>query len=160
LQFGLRELFIATTITALVLAASRFLEPSLASSFVIAMVVALIAWSFTCDGQIRGRIGAFLAAMFFPFVWIIAFNVPIGHTSGLIEVLPLGPGIIVAELIRALGSFDRDHAAKLAIVFVFVQLLLGVELVRLRGKLPVIYVLIILVTSSMSSFFLHALYRM
>ena len=160
LQFGLRQLFFATTLSAILLATTQILSPQLASLSVVGLVFAIIGWAFAGDWHRRSRIGAILVCMFMPFVWMIAYSVPIGRTSGLIQVLPLGPGIILAELIRALLSMDRDRAANLAIVFVFAQLLIGVWLARRGGKLPVVFATVVFITSSLSSFFFHAMFRM
>jgi hypothetical protein len=160
IQFRLRELFIAITFTAVLLALVPLLTRGVASAFVVVLVVATLAWAFRGNVRRRSQTIAILATMFLPFAWIFAVNKPFGHVSGLLPIIPLCPGIFFAELLRNLLHFSREASAQLAIVFVVVQLLIGIGTVRRGGKLPVVYAVVMLVASSFSSLVIHAMYRM
>jgi len=160
-QFSLRTLFIVTTLVAFALAAGRMLsEVYLASSLVVAVGLGLGIWSLTCDWCVRGRFGAVMACSFFPYLWMIAFNKPIGSTSGLIMHLPLAPSVLPAVLIGSLfGNQHPDNLTGFAAVMVVVQLALGFWLAKRGGKLAVAYLTLLLMLSSVGSLGFHALYR-
>jgi hypothetical protein len=161
MQFGLRAVFVAVTLTAVVLAVARALDMHWGSAVTLALVVAIAAWSLTGDWPLRARIGTLLACTYFPFTWMIAFNRPFGYTSGLVVNMPLGPGILWGELLRGLAQLSggADRVANLAIVFVMLQLLVGAWLARRGGKLYATYLVLALASSSLSSLVLHVLYR-
>jgi hypothetical protein len=159
LQFGLRGVFAAMTLTAVVFAIIRLLRAPYSVGAVAAVAMAIAGWSLICGGEIRWRMAAMLACMFLPFVWMSAFNVPFGRTSGLALSLPIGPGIVPAELIRAFAGLSTDAAAKIPAVIVIFQLLIGACLAHRGGKLALIYTLVLLAVSTLSSLLLHALYR-
>lgn len=159
LQFGLRDVFVAITIVAVVLAMARLVSPPVASGGVIAVVSAIVGWAFACDRPIRSRVGLILANMYLPLAWMIAFNVPFGRTSGLAVNIPLGPGIVLAELLRELAGLNRYAVEVVGAVVVIGELLLGAWLARRGGRLSVIYAILVLISSSLGSLLLHALYR-
>ena len=67
-----------------------------------ALTVIVGVFAFRQASQVRCRIGSLLASLFLPFVWMIGYNVPFGHASGLAICIPIGPVILPAELIRGL----------------------------------------------------------
>jgi hypothetical protein len=159
LQFGLRGTLSAMTLGAVVMALSPLLSATLASGLVAAVAIGMLGCAFIWGGQAWSRFSAMLAVMFLPFTWMIAFNVPFGDTSGLAIAFPLAPGLIIAELIRAFTGSSRDQVERLGVAIVILQLLLGAWLARRRTRLSALYTVLLLVTSSLSSFVLHALYR-
>jgi hypothetical protein len=161
LQFGLRAVFAVMTVTAVVLAVSRALDMPWACAVVVALVLAIAGWSLTGDWPQRARVATLLACTYFPFTWMIAFNRPFGYSSGLAVNLPMGPGILWGVLLSALGrlSLGAEGVGKLAIVFVILQLLVGAWLAWRGGKLFATYLVLALVSSSLSSLVLHVLYR-
>jgi hypothetical protein len=161
LQFGLRGLFAATTVAAVLLAASRWLGVSLSSGLVVAAAFCAVGWSLCQGAAVSWRVGALLACLFFPFVWMIAFNVPFGRTSGLVTAIPFGPALLPAELIRVLtdASIGPDGSASIAAVIVIGELALGAWLAGRGGKLWLVYLILVLLVSSVSSLGMHVGYR-
>ena len=125
-------------------------------------VVALgvLAWALFQEARVRSRAAALVAGLFCPTVWMIAYNVPIGRTSGLVAAIPFAPAILPAALIRAVTyRGGPDEMGMVAGVIVIGELLLGAWLAWRGGKLFVAYLILVLVVSSVSSFGMHALYR-
>ncbi len=162
LQFGLRSLFAATTVAAVLVAAARWLDAPWSSAMVAAAAVCTLGWSCRQDAQVRSRTGALLASLFLPFAWMIAYNEPFGRTSGLAVALPIGPGLLPAELIRRwlTSGIGVDGMMPIAAVIVIGELALGVWLAFRGGKLLLAYAILVLLISSISSLGMHALYRM
>jgi hypothetical protein len=160
LQFGLRGLFAATTAVAVLVAVARWLDAPWSSGLVAAAAVGTLGWSLLRDTAVRWRTAALLACLFCPFVWMIAYNVPFGRTSGLVIAIPIAPGLLPAELIRQFVSgLGRDAMEPIAAVIVVGTLLLGAWLAGRGGKLLLAYLLLVLLVSSLSSLGMHALYR-
>jgi len=161
LQFNLRALFAATTVSAILVAAARWLDASWSSALVAAVAAIVVGWSFLRDAGVRSRTGSLVATLFFPFVWVIAYNVPFGSTSGLAAVIPIGPAILPAELVRAVldRSLSPDDMLPIAAMIVIGELALGAWLAHRGGKLLIAYLLLVLLFSSLSSLGMHALYR-
>jgi hypothetical protein len=92
---------------------------------------------------------------------MIAFNVPFGRTSGLVTAIPFGPALLPAELIRVLtdASIGPDGSASIAAVIVIGELALGAWLAGRGGKLWLVYLILVLLVSSVSSLGMHAGYR-
>jgi hypothetical protein len=160
LQFGLLGLFVAMTLEAMLFATIPLLKTPIVVALVLAVILAILVWAFTCDWTVRGRVVSLLAIQYLPFAWLIAFNVPFGHTSGLAINIPLCPGILFGELFRGLVGLDQSIAGTVAIVIVVLQLLIGAWLARRGGKLFIAYAILVLIISSLSSLMIHALYRM
>ena len=159
-QFSLRQIFLAVSLFAVVFAIAPLLDAPLASVLTGGVAIAIAGWSIVIGSwEIRSRVGCLLVNSFIPFVWMIAYNRPFGHTSGLAVNIPIGPGILIAELLRGVTGFGADDTAKLAGVVVIVQLLIGAWLTRRGGMLSTVYLLLLFAFSSLSSLFLHAMYR-
>jgi hypothetical protein len=92
---------------------------------------------------------------------MIAYNVPFGRTSGLLDATPFTPALLPAELIRRFTpGLGVDETAIVAGVIVIAEMLLGAWLASRDGRLFAPYVLLVLCISSISSLGMHALYRM
>jgi hypothetical protein len=161
LQFSLRGLLAAMTAAAVLVAVARWLDVSWTSGLVALAAFCAAGWSLLSEVAVRWRTGALLACLFFPFVWMIAYSVPFGRTSGLMTAIPFGPGLLPAEIIRSLidASIGPDGSASIAAVIVIAELALGAWLARRGGKLLVAYLILVLAVSSISSLAMHALYR-
>jgi hypothetical protein len=158
-QFRLRQAFIAVTVIAVILALMRLMDGTLANGLVAVLAFAIAVWGYFQGWHVLARLGTLYASMFLPCVWMILFNKPFGHVSGLAENIPTCPGIIYAGLLSALFRTNLHEAGKLAVVFVIVQLLIGAWLAKRGGKLLGVYLFGVLVTASLSSLLMHALYR-
>jgi hypothetical protein len=95
-QFGLRGLLAAIALAGVLLAVAPYLHRTVASAAVIVTAISVLSWSLFRGWQNRSRISALLASMYLPFFWMVLYNRPFGHASGLIEWLPLGPAIVCA----------------------------------------------------------------
>ena len=160
IQFRLWHLFALMTLAAIVLAVVKWLGVSWASGAVAAVVLGVLGWSLTHEDRVQMRAAAVVAALFCPQVWMVAYNVPFGRTSGLVTAMPFAPGILPAGLIHLLTyRSGPDAMGVVAGVFVIAELLLGAWLARRGGKLFLAWLLLVLLVSSISSFGMHALYR-
>lgn len=132
-QFGIRHVLIATTLVAITFAIAPIfkLPHSVLSWIMVAVLVAILAWSFFQLAPVRSRMGAILVSLFFPFAWIVPTNVPFGHTSGLLPALLFGPGILPAVFLRR-GHFD--DSVWIAFLFVLLELGVGIWMARRGGK--------------------------
>jgi hypothetical protein len=158
-QFDLLQLFLAITMFAIALAIMPLLELWVASAVIVALILAITAWAWRSGPSTGARITALLAVMFLPFVWMIAYSVPLGRTSGLIAVIPIAPGILVAELLRGLAGLQRDKVESVAAIAVMIQLLMGAWLARQGPRGSLTFSLLVLAASSAGSLLLHILYR-
>jgi hypothetical protein len=158
-QFGLRAVFAVTTVTAIVLAIAKLLDSHWTNSIVMALAFAIVGWSISGGWPIQSRVGALLASLFLPFTWMVAFNVPFGHTSGLAVNIPIGPGILAAELLRGFANMSVDEAGNLAFGFVLLQLLVGAWLAQRGGAGFIGFAVLVLASSTLSSLVFHVLYR-
>lgn len=159
-QFSLRRLFVATTLVAGFCALARVADLPYSSCLVLAMVAGVFAWSFRESWPVRWRIASNVSAMFLPFVWMVPFSRPFGRTSGLLAGLPLGPGIVYTEIVRAFTSRNPDAFVLLAALLVIAQLFVGVWLARRGGKLFGTFLALELLSACLSSLAFHAAYRM
>lgn len=153
-QFGMRGLLGGMTLAGVLLAAAPYMQETLSSAIVIVGVLLMLIWSLFYSSPIRCRAGTLIASMYLPFVWMVLYNRPIGNTSGLIEVIPLGPAIVPATL----ASGQIDNAYGLAAAFIFIYLLAGAWLIR-HGTLFFAYLVLMLLFSCFNSFMMHVLYR-
>jgi hypothetical protein len=159
-QLRLWQLFAMTTVTAILLAVMKRLELSWASGLVTAVALGVLCWSACQDARVRSRTAALVAGLFGPLVWMVAYNVPFGRTSGLVTAMPFAPAILPSALIRVVTSgVGPDEMGLVAGVIVIAELLLGTWLAYRGGKLFVAYLLLLMLISSVSSFGMHALYR-
>ncbi len=161
-QFGIRHVLIATTLTALLVGIIPLLEFDQSNQWqmscgMLGFLILLIGWTMFQRADVRPRISSILASLFLPFVWIIAYNQPFGHTSGMLPALLFGPGLVPAMLLR---QGNPDNAIWLALVFVVVEIGIGVWLAFRGGKLYLTYLTLCLLLSCFTSFVMHALYRM
>lgn len=158
-QFGIRHVLLATTIVAIIIAITQLFEipNSVLQWFMVGLLVAVATWTVFQPGLIRSRSGTVLSSMFMPFAWIIPTNVPFGHTSGLLPAILFGPGLLPAVFIGR-GSIDRSVI--IAVVFVILELGVGIWLARRGGRLALTYILFLFFLSSITSFGFHGLYRM
>lgn len=160
IQFRLWHLFAVMTLAAILLAMVKWLDISWASALVAAVALGVLAWALAQDARVRSRAAALVAGLFCPLVWMVAYNVPFGRTSGLVSAMPFAPALLPAALIRALDSGGGpDEMGLVAGVTVISELFLGAWLAWRGGKLFVAYLLLVLLVSSVSSFGMHALYR-
>lgn len=160
IQFRLWQLFAAMTVAAVVLAVVKWLGSSWGSATVGVVALGVLGWGLFQQPRAQVRTAALVAGLFCPLVWMIAFNVPFGRTSGLVNALPFAPAILPAALIRAVTyRGGPDEMGVVAGLIVIAELLLGAWLARRGGKLFLAYLLVILAVSSVSSFGMHALYR-
>jgi len=159
MQFGLWQLFVVMTLAAVVLAVVKWLGVSWASGLVAAVVLGVLAWGLFQEPRLQLRAAALVAGLFCPMVWMVAYNVPFGRTSGLVAAIPFAPAILPAGLIGFFASRGPDEMGLVAGVIVIAELLLGAWLAWRGGKVFVAYLLLVLVVSSVSSFAMHALYR-
>ncbi len=162
LQFGLRGLFAVTTALALFFAAVRWLDAPWSSGLVAAAAAGAMGWSLSRGAAAAWRLGALLACMFFPFVWMIAYNVPFGQASGLALILPVGPAVLPAEIIRSVldSSLSPDDMMPVAAVIVIGELALGAWLSARGGRSLLAFLILALIVSTISSLGVHVLYRM
>lgn len=159
-QFRLWQLFAVMTLAAVVLAVVKWLGISWVNALVGAVVLGVLGWALFQQPRVQLRAGAMVAGLFCPMVWMVAYNVPIGRTSGLVAAIPFAPAILPAALIRAITyRGGPDEMGMVAGVIVIAELLLGAWLAWRGGKLFVAYLLLVLLVSSVSSFGMHALYR-
>jgi hypothetical protein len=159
-QWKLWQLFAVMTVAAILLAVMKWLEISWASGVVAAVALGVLLWAAFQDPRVRARAAALVAGLFCPLVWMVAYNVPFGGTSGLVTALPFAPAILPAGLIRAVtSSGGPDEMGVVAGGIVIAELLLGAWLARRGGKLFVAYLLLVMLVSSVSSLGMHALYR-
>lgn len=154
-QFGVRSLLIGTTLFALLMTVMQQLEFLVASYVVVAFIAAVVVYSSFYSGRVRLRAATLIVSLYFPFTWVVLFNKPFGHVSGLLQTIPIGPGIFPAIMIRG----HVDHATWLAATMVIVALLIGAWLARRGGKLSLAYFVFILMNSCINSFFWHFAYR-
>jgi hypothetical protein len=160
LQLRLWHLFAVMSLVAILLAVMKQLDLSWASGLVTAVALGVLSWAICQEARIRSRASALVAGLFCPLVWMVAYNVPFGRTSGLVTAMPFAPAILPASLIRVVTSGGGpDEVGVVAGVIVIVELLLGSWLAYRGGKLFVAYLLLVMVVSSVSSFGMHALYR-
>jgi hypothetical protein len=159
-QFRLWQLFAVMTLAAVVLAVVKWLGIAWGSALVAVVVLGVLSWGLFQEPRVQLRAAALVAGMFCPLVWMIAYNVPIGRTSGLVSAIAFAPAILPAVLIRAVtNSGGPDQMGMVAGVIVIAELLLGAWFAWRGGKSFVGYLLLVLVVSSVSSFGMHALYR-
>jgi hypothetical protein len=159
IQFGIRHVLIATTLIAISLAAAPLFDlPKPMLYWIMSVVLAaIVVWTFIETASVRSRMGAILAGMFLPFAWIVPYSKPFGHTSGLLSAILFGPGMLPAVFLKR-GNID--DSIWIAILFVMLELGVGIWLARRGGMLALIYTLLILCLSTVSAFGFHALYRM
>jgi hypothetical protein len=159
-QFRLRQLFVVITLAAILLAVMKWLNLSWASGLVTVVALGVLCWALCKDARVRSRAAALVAGLFCPLVWMVAYNVPFGRTSGLVTAMPFAPAILPASLIRIVTSGGGpDEMGVIAGVIVIAELVLGSWLAYRGGKLFVAYLLLVMVVSSISSFSMHVLYR-
>ena len=154
-QFGVRGLLIATTLAAASLAVAPWMNLIVSTAIVLVTAFAVLVYSFYHSWPVRSRTGALLASMFLPFAWMIRYNRPFGHTSGLIAALPIGPAIVPATLTGG----HLDHSSWIAATIIVIELVVGAWLMRRGGKLAFVYLIFLLLFSSFNSLVLHLLYR-
>jgi len=158
-QFGIRDVLVATTVIAAVLAVvPRFAVPA-GIGLVVALAIGMLIWACCAGPAIALRTAGILASLFFPFVWMIAYNVPFGRTSGLVSHLPLGPGVLFGVIMDVLAGIAGDTEVTVALSAVILQLAAGAWLARRGPKAAAIYMALVLASSSLGSLILHALYR-
>ena len=162
-QFGIRHLLIGMAATALVAWLISIVPlPEFATSWdgtswvTFAAMMGMISWGIFQTAPTRRRVCVLLAWCFLPFAWVIGFNEPFGAASGLLSVLWLGPGILVAE---RLGS-SVDRTPWIATIFVLVELAIGVLLAYRGGRLFASYAGLVLFWSTGASLVLHVLFLM
>lgn len=159
-QLRLWQLFAVMSLAAILLAVMKRLNLSWASGLVTAVALGVLCWAVCQDARVRSRTAALVAGLFCPLVWMVAYNVPFGQTSGLVTAMPFAPAILPASLIRVVTSGGGpDEMGVVAGVIVIAELLLGSWLAYRGGKLFVAYLLLVIGVSSVSSFGMHALYR-
>ena len=159
-QFRLWQLFAVMTLAGVVLAVVKWLHVSWASGLVAVVAVGVLSWALFQEARVQSRGAALVAGVFCPLVWMIAYNVPFGRTSGLVAALPFAPAILPAALVRLFTSGGGpDEMGLVAGVIVIAELFLGAWLARRGGKLFEAYLLLVLLVSSVSSFGMHAIYR-
>jgi hypothetical protein len=158
MQFGIRSILIATTLVAVTFAAAPIfnIPNSILNWIMIAALVAIMGWAFFQRAPVRARMGATLACLFLPFAWIIPYSRPFGHTSGLLEWILISPGLMPSVFLSSRHVDDSTWA----VVFVMMELVIGIWLARRGGRLALAYTLFILGLSTVSSFGFHVLYRM
>jgi len=160
IQFRLWQLLALMTLDAIALAVAKWLEIPWGSALVAVVALNVLAWGLTQDALVRSRAAAVVAGLFCPQVWMVAYNVPFGRTSGLAGAIPFAPAILPAALIRAVTyRGGPDEMGMVAAVIVIGELLLGAWLAWRGGKLFGAYLVLVLLVSSVSSFIMHALYR-
>lgn len=158
-QVRLWQLFAVMTVAAILLAVMKWLDISWASGLVTAVALGVLSWAVCQDAHVRSRAAALVAGLFCPMVWMVAYNVPFGRTSGLVTAIPFAPAILPSGLIRAVtSSGGPDEMGVVAGVIVIAELLLGACLAYRGGKMFVAYLLLVMLVSSASSFGMHALY--
>ncbi len=161
LQFGINGLFIAMTVAAFSIVVAGWFNESTTNAVVVFFAIGVVGWSWFRDWDVCARVGAMLGALFLPFVWMIAYNVPFGHASGLAVNIPIGPAIFPTALLAGLvGNQKFDEMLGMAAVLVCFQMLVGAWLAWRGGKLSVVYLIFLLLNSSVSSLVMHFLYRM
>lgn len=159
-QFRLWQLFAVMTIAAVLLAVMKWLSVAWASSLTALVAVVVLGWGLFQEPGLQLRASALVAALFCPMMWMVAYNVPLGRTSGLVSAIPFAPGLLPAVLIRAVTyRSGPDQMGLVAAAIVIGELLLGAWLAWRGGKLFTAYLLLMLLVSSVSSFIMHALYR-
>ena len=160
-QFNISGILFATTLVAVAIAVTRWLNESFSLGLLGACLLACFSWAFFQSEPVRIRVLVLMVNMFLPFTWVIAFRKPFGSTTGLLIGLLIGPGLLPAEIIRVFISDSRPQdSVPLAIAFAIVQLGLGMWLAKISGKLSMAYALLALTASSIASFAFHAMYRM
>jgi hypothetical protein len=160
IQLRLWQLFAVMTVAAILLGVMKWLDISWASGLVTAVALSVLCWAVFQDARARSRTAALVAGLFCPLVWMVAYNVPFGRTSGLVTAMPFAPAILPSALIRAVTSGGGpDEMGLVAGVIVIAELLLGAWLAHRGGRLFVAFLLLVMLVSSVSSFGMHALYR-
>ncbi len=159
IQFGIRHVLIATTLVAMTLAVAPIFDELTAVLywFLVEVLVVISVWTCFQSAAVRSRMGAILASLFLPFAWIIPCSKPFGHASGLLSALAFGPGLLPAALARR-GNIGES--TWIAMLFVMLEMGVAIWLARRGGKLALIYTFLVLCLSTLTSFGLHALYRM
>jgi hypothetical protein len=158
-QFGIRHILIATTLVAFLFAAASFIEIDPQDDWlfwiVLGILVGLISWTLFQRAEVRRSVGTVLASLFLPFVWVIAFNRPFGHASGMLPSILFGPGLFPAMLLRQ----GVDNSVWIAVIFVFLEIATGVLLAFRWRKLCLAYAAFCLLLSGFTSLILHVMYR-
>jgi hypothetical protein len=155
-QFSTFDLIVFTTFVAAFMAVSKIMSWKVASSLIIAVSLAMGIWSCWQSASTRTHIFSLLACLFLPFLWIVPFNKPFGHTSGMYEGFTIGPSLIPVVFVM---RDNNDAGSAVAAMWVIGELLLGAWLARRAGWKSLIYIVGILGLSSINSFFLYALSR-
>lgn len=158
IQFGIRHVLVATALVAALLAIAPVFELPKPWLFwmMSSVLAAILVWTGLQSKQVRSRMAATLVSLFLPFFWIVPYSKPFGQTSGLLSGIVFGPGLLPAVLLRR-GQID--NSIWIAMLFVILELGVGIWLARRGGKLALIYTLLILCLSAVTSFGVHALYR-
>jgi len=159
LQFGIRHILITMTVIAIAIGVAPALNPEkdILIWGMFGILVGTIGWTSIQRADLRVRSGTLIAGMFLPFVWIIAYNKPFGHTSGMLPGILFGPGLVPAMMLR---RGNVDNTLWVAIIVVVLELGIGIWLAHRGRKLFAAYVVFCLLLSSVTSFFFHAMYRM
>ncbi len=161
LQINISGILFATTLVAIAIAVTRWLDESFSLGLLGACMLACFSCAFFQSEPVRTRVLVLMVNMFLPFTWVIAFSRPFGSTTGLLMGLLIGPGLLPAEIIRLFIANSRPQdSVPLAIAFAILQLGLGMWLAKISGKLSMAYALLVLAASSIASFAFHAMYRM
>lgn len=161
LRFRVRDMLLITLLTALLLTLARALEVPAATILMTIAIVLASVWTWRRGRGAWLRLIGHLACLYGPFCWMVAFNRPFGRTSGLLPYVAIGPGVLPAEMLRAvLGGVDGDHLTILAAMFALLLLFVGVWAAGRGGRLAAALATLSLVVSTITSFIVHAMYRM
>jgi|GEM_PF-4262076 len=158
IQFGIRHLLVAMTLVAIFAAAAQLIGDVFVPWIMMGAIAGLLGRSLFLGPIVRSRVAALMAAVFLPFAWIMPYSRPWGRTSGLMDGILFGPGILPATFLRR-GSVD--NAVWIAATIVLIELGLGFFLARRKNSPAfLIYAVMILLASSFSSLIFHAMFRM
>ena len=162
-QFGLKRIFALTTFVAgfAALGARLFPHFSSVTTVIIATAVAT-TWAITefrYTPLQRSQFRTLLAVMFLPFVWVIRFNKPFGHVSGMLDSMPIGPGLFPSFFIGRMLGASRDGFDVISAVVVIIELLVGLLLIRIGGRLSKAFLYAMFALTTFTSMFLHLMYR-
>ena len=153
-QFSLRFLFVCLTSAAILLSVAPQLDFGYSSMLIVSCALFSSIAAFSFSRTIGMRALSLHAAMFTPFCWVIAFNKPFGHASGLLEGAPVGPGLI------AIFVFGKKiDEAGMAAVMVISLIGIGLWLAFRGRKLYVAFLILVLISSSFQSLLMHIAYR-
>ena len=155
-QFGLQRMFAITALIAVALGLGNLFG---LAGVCWTVVAAVAAFAMTLNRDARIRVLTLLAALLLPHAWVIRFSKPFGQVTGMLEHLPIYPGLVPGMLIGVLAKVHHDTSLIIGGLLVVPMLLAGIVLALRGGKLATVYFVVMLLLSTLSSMLVHVMYR-